>query len=193
MKYKVITISREYGTHGHELAKRLSEKLGIPYYDKDFVRQTVRESGFSTDMINEDGEKYHAYDKLLEMMSPMSLNSSHDEIFKAQSRVVLELSESPCIIVGRCANYVLTEAGIPALTVFLSANEDWRLKHAMDNSKHKKPITKQYIRKQDHERRDYYKTYTGRDMGNADDYTVCLDMSEIDMDKCVDIICEIYK
>ncbi len=193
MKYKVITISREYGTHGHELARRLSEKLGIPYYDKDFVRQTVKESGFSTDMIDEDGETYQAYNRFLEMMSPMSLNSSHDEIFKAQSRVVLELSASPCIIVGRCANYVLTEAGIPSLNVFLSANMDWRLEHAMDNTNRKKPITKQYIRRQDHDRRDYYKTYTGHVMGNADDYTLCLDVSEIDMDKCVDIICQIYK
>ena len=193
MKYKVITISREYGTHGHELAAMLSEKLDIPFYDVDFVRKTAEESGFSKDMINDEGEKAHPYTRILEMLSPMSLNSSQDLIFKAQSRVILELSESPCIIVGRCANYILSEAGIPSLDVFLSASEEWRIEHAMDFSNIKKPVTRQDVKKQDSQRRNYYKMYTGREMGNADLYTLCLDVSEIDMEKCVDIICGIYQ
>ncbi|ETP72698.1 cytidylate kinase [Lachnospiraceae bacterium JC7] len=193
MEYKVITISRNYGSHGHELAQKLSERLGIPYYDRDFVRKTAAESGFSQELIDEDGEKIKIGTKLIEMLSPASLNSSHDEIFKAQSRVVLELSESPCIIVGRCSNYILREAGIPSFDIYLTADRSWRIDNALNHKVKKEQVTEQYITKKDNERSDYYKLYTGRPMGMASDYTVCLDVGKIGMDRCVDIICNLLK
>lgn len=193
MEYKVITISRNYGSHGHELAQKLSERLGIPYYDRDFVRKTAAESGFSQELIDEDGEKIKIGTKVLEMLSPASLNSSHDEIFKAQSRVVLELSASPCIIVGRCSNYILREAGIPSFDIYLTADKEWRVDNAMNHQTKKEDVTEQYITKKDNERSDYYKLYTGHPMGMASDYSICLDVGKIGMDKCVDIICELLK
>ncbi|MBP3241864.1 MAG: cytidylate kinase-like family protein [Oribacterium sp.] len=193
MEYKVITISRNYGSHGHELAQKLSERLGIPYYDRDFVRKTAAESGFSQELIDEDGEKIKIGTKVLEMLSPASLNSSHDEIFKAQSRVVLELSASPCIIVGRCSNYILREAGIPSFDIYLTADKAWRVDNAMNHKTKKEDVTEQYITKKDNERSDYYKLYTGHPMGMASDYSICLDVGKIGMDKCVDIICELLK
>lgn len=193
MEYKVITISRNYGSHGHELAQKLSERLGIPYYDRDFVRKTAAESGFSQELIDEDGEKIKIGTKVLEMLSPASLNSSHDEIFKAQSRVVLELSASPCIIVGRCSNYILREAGIPSFDIYLTADKAWRIDNAMNHKTKKEDVTEQYITKKDNERSDYYKLYTGHPMGMASDYSICLDVGKIGMDKCVDIICELLK
>jgi len=193
MEYKVITISRNYGSHGHELAQKLSERLGIPYYDRDFVRKTAAESGFSQELIDEDGEKIKIGTKVLELLSPASLNSSHDEIFKAQSRVVLELSASPCIIVGRCSNYILREAGIPSFDIYLTADKAWRIDNAMNHKTKKEDVTEQYITKKDNERSDYYKLYTGHPMGMASDYSICLDVGKIGMDKCVDIICELLK
>ena len=193
MEYKVITISRNYGSHGHELAQKLSERLGIPYYDRDFVRKTAAESGFSQELIDEDGEKIKIGTKVLELLSPASLNSSHDEIFKAQSRVVLELSASPCIIVGRCSNYILREAGIPSFDIYLTADKAWRSDNAMNHKTKKEDVTEQYITKKDNERSDYYKLYTGHPMGMASDYSICLDVGKIGMDKCVDIICELLK
>ncbi len=193
MEYKVITISRNYGSHGHELAQKLSERLGIPYYDRDFVRKTAAESGFSQELIDEDGEKIKIGTKVLELLSPASLNSSHDEIFKAQSRVVLELSASPCIIVGRCSNYILREAGIPSFDIYLTADKAWRIANAMNHKTKKEDVTEQYITKKDNERSDYYKLYTGHPMGMASDYSICLDVGKIGMDKCVDIICELLK
>lgn len=193
MEYKVITISRNYGSHGHELAQKLSERLGIPYYDRDFVRKTAAESGFSQELIDEDGEKIKIGTKVLELLSPASLNSSHDEIFKAQSRVVLELSASPCIIVGRCSNYILREAGIPSFDIYLTADKAWRIDNAMNHKTKKEDVTEQYITKKDNERNDYYKLYTGHPMGMASDYSICLDVGKIGMDKCVDIICELLK
>lgn len=193
MEYKVITISRNYGSHGHELAQKLSERLGIPYYDRDFVRKTAAESGFSQELIDEDGEKIKIGTKVLELLSPASLNSSHDEIFKAQSRVVLELSASPCIIVGRCSNYILREAGIPSFDIYLTADKAWRVDNAMNHQTKKEDVTEQYITKKDNERSNYYKLYTGHPMGMASDYSICLDVGKIGMDKCVDIICELLK
>ncbi|SFG16245.1 cytidylate kinase-like family protein [Oribacterium sp. WCC10] len=193
MDYKVITISRNYGSHGHELAQKLSERLGLPYYDRDFVKKTAAESGISQELIDADGEKLNMGTRFLEMLSPASLNSNHDEIFKAQARVVLELSQAPCIIVGRCSNYILREAGIPSFDIYLTADKEWRIENALNHKTKKEQVTDQYIIKKDKERSDYYKTYTGRVMGMADDYSICLDVGKIGMDKCVDIICNILK
>ena len=193
MEYKVITISRNYGSHGHELAQKLSDRLGIPYYDRDFVRKTAEESGFSQELIDEDGEKIKMGTKFLEMLSPASLNSSHDEIFKAQSRVVLELTASPCIIVGRCSNYILREAGIPSFDIYLTADSSWRIDNAMNHKVKKEDVTEQYLVRKDNERSDYYKLYTGHPMGMASDYTICLDVGKLGMDKCVDIICDLLE
>ena len=193
MEYKVITISRNYGSHGHELAQKLSDRLGIPYYDRDFVRKTAEESGFSQELIDEDGEKIKIGTKFLEMLSPASLNSSHDEIFKAQSRVVLELTASPCIIVGRCSNYILREAGIPSFDIYLTADSSWRIDNAMNHKVKKEEVTEQYLVRKDNERSDYYKLYTGHPMGMASDYTICLDVGKLGMDKCVDIICDLLE
>ena len=193
MEYKVITISRNYGSHGHELAQKLSDRLGIPYYDRDFVRKTASESGISQELIDEDGEKIKMGTKFLEMLSPASLNSNHDEIFKAQSRVILELSSSPCIIVGRCSNYILREAGIPSFDIYLTADTAWRIDNALNHKVKKEQVTEQYINKKDNERSDYYKLYTGHPMGMAKDYTICLDVGKIGMDRCVNIICDMLK
>lgn len=193
MDYKVITISRNYGSHGHELAQKLSDRLGIPYYDRDFVRKTASESGFSQELIDEDGEKIKAFTRFIEMLSPASLTSSHDEIFKAQCRVVLELSQSPCIIVGRCSNYILREAGISSFDIYLTADNEWRRENAMNHKATKEQATDQYLAKKDNERSEYYKTYTGHTMGMASDYSICLDVGKIGMDRCVDIICELLK
>ncbi|WP_036606942.1 cytidylate kinase-like family protein [Oribacterium sp. P6A1] len=193
MEYKVITISRNYGSHGHELAQKLSDRLGIPYYDRDFVRKTAEESGFSQELIDEDGEKIKMGTKFLEMLSPASLNSSHDEIFKAQSRVVLELTASPCIIVGRCSNYILREAGIPSFDIYLTADSSWRIDNSLNHKVKKEDVTEQYLVRKDNERSDYYKLYTGHPMGMASDYTICLDVGKLGMDKCVDIICDLLE
>ena len=120
-KYPVITISREYGALGRTLAAELSERLGIPYYDKDFVKKAADESGYAEEEVKTEGEELKPSSRMLNSIlnSAVSYSSSHDAIFKAQKKVVLELAKDPCIIVGRCADHILREAGADVFCIYL--------------------------------------------------------------------------
>ena len=103
----VIAINREYGAGGRALASILSEKLGIPYYDRDFVQKTIEESGYEKEDVEREGEEMSKSARVFNniLNSAVSYKSSHDEIYKAEKKVILELAKSPCIMVGRSATY----------------------------------------------------------------------------------------
>ncbi|MBQ6636993.1 MAG: cytidylate kinase-like family protein [Lachnospiraceae bacterium] len=194
-KYPVITISREYGALGSSLAKALSDRLGIPYYDRDFVKKTVEKSGYEQEEVEHESEDMSTSTKMLNsfLNSAVSFSSSYDRIFAAQKQVVLELAVSPCIIVGRCADHILKEAGIDALSIFLFASVNDRRKRATELAENGDMNLDKYIEKRDKLRRTYYKTYTGCEMGNANNYTICFDTGKINIPTCVDIIMKILE
>ena len=194
-KYPVITISREYGALGSSLAKALSDRLGIPYYDRDFVKKTVEKSGYEQEEVEQESEDMSTSTKMLNsfLNSAVSFSSSYDRIFAAQKQVVLELAVSPCIIVGRCADHILKEAGIDALSIFLFASVNDRRKVASELAENGDMNLDKYIEKRDKLRRTYYKTYTGCEMGNANNYTICFDTGKISIPTCVDIIMKILE
>ncbi len=194
----VITISREYAAYGRTIAAKLSEKLGIPYYDKDFVKETAKASGYSEEDIKKEGETMgrgaHFMNVLLNNMS--SYASSYDGIYRAQREVILELAKSPCIIIGRCADHILREAGIESFDIFLFADIAARIKRASELEENQglsvQELQKALIKK-DAMRSTYYRTYTKKEMGYSKNYNICLDTGKIGADKCVDIICDILK
>ena len=193
MKNRVITISREYAAYGRTVAGYLSEKLGIPYFDKDFVKKTAEDSGFSEETIKEEGEmmsKGHKWINSIIHSSPGSF-SSYDSLFVAQSKVILELAKEPCIIVGRCAGHVLTDAGIPCFNIFLYGTPESRRKRAAEEMAYH-GITDtdvdKYIAKIDSQRRNYFKTYTGKEMRDASNYNICLDIGTLGLEKCEEIL-----
>lgn len=194
-KCPVITISREYGALGRTLAAELSERLGIPYYDRDFVKKTAEASGYAEEEIDREGEDLKPSSRVLNsfLNSAVSYSSSHDEIFKAQKKVVLELAKDPCIIVGRCADHILQEAGIDAFCVYLYASVQDRMQRAGDLAENGNMRLDKYIEKRDLQRRTYYKKYTGCDMGNANNYTICFDTGRINIRTCADIIMQILE
>lgn len=209
MKYQVITIHRDYAAYGRTIAKALSEALGLPWYDKDFVKKTVEESGFEKEMIQEEGESISQGGRLLDsIMSTVhsGYNSSHDDIFRAQSRVILELSASPCIIVGRCSNYVLKMADVPSFNIYLYASKADRRKRASEllpdemkkNGRSLDPVKDaaeidKIITKNDELRRNYYKKYTGSEMTSSENYDICLNVGTLGVDQAVQILLDILK
>lgn len=192
-KCPVITISREYGALGRTLAAVLSERLSIPYYDKDFVTKTAEESGFAVEDIEREGEDLSVPGRVLDSIlnSAVSYSSSHDSIFRAQKKIVLDLAKSPCIIVGRCADHILRENGVNAFCVYLYASVQNRLQRAQTLAENDGMNLEKYIEKRDKLRRTYYKKYTGCDMGNASNYNICLDTGRIPVTVCADIIIDI--
>lgn len=189
-KKRIITISREYGAGGRTIAKGLSEKLGIPWYDRDFVKYTAKLSGYSEEDIFEEGEELkesaHFLDKILNGM--VSYTSSHDAIYQAQKEAIYELAKEPCILVGRCANKILKEADIPSFDIFLHADKSVRIKRCIEKAQGTIRDMKKYVEKKDELRENYYHTYTGGKLNMAHDYTICLDTGVFDYDTCIDIL-----
>lgn len=192
LKYPVITISREYAAGGRTVAAELSRRLGIPFYDRDFVKKTVEQSGYSEEDIEREGETMSPSSKFMNsfLNNAITYPSSYDRIYAAQKEVVLELSKSPCIIIGRCADHILTEAGIPAFKVFLFADEEHRLKRAAELvDVTDEAALKKHLARTDVYRRTYYQKYTGVELGSCKNCNIALDTGTIGALKCADIIC----
>lgn len=186
----VITISREYAAGGRSIAKGLSEKLGIPWYDGDFVKKTALNSGYSEEEILAEGEELTERQHILDMIlnNATDYTSSHDAIFKAQKSVMLDLCKEPCILVGRCGNVILKEAGIQAFHIFLYADTEIRIERATNLLDKKEIDAKKFVEKCDAHRKNYYKVYTGHQMDSAQDYSICLNTGVIDYDSCIEIL-----
>ncbi len=190
----VITISRQYGAYGRSVAKALSEKLGIEYYDVDFIRMTAIKSGYSEADVTREGESLSRGSKFInQFLSTSAYNSSYDEIFHAQREVILELAKKPCIMVGRCSNIILREAGVETFDVFLHADQAFRRVHAMELKEYGKMDPDKYIERCDHWRKTYYRAYTGHEMGDYKDYDLCIDVGRIGFDNTVDLVCRLVK
>ncbi len=191
-KYPVITIGREYCTGSEDISRILSERLGIPYYNKDLVKKAAAESGFTPEEVEVDGESISFGSSMLEgflkSAGPNAFRSSYDQIYEAQKKAILELAESPCIILGRCSDHILKEAGIKALNVFLYADAADRVARAEALGKGRGAEAIKVVAERDARRRAYYQKYTGTRHGDYRNYHIMLDTSLIGVSGCVDII-----
>lgn len=192
-KFSIITIGREYCAGGTSIAERLSERLGIPWYDRDFAAITAKNSGYSLDEVLEEGEEISEFSRFLNsfLNNVTDYKSSFDEIYKAQKEALLML-EKPCIVIGRCSNLIYREAGINSFDIFLYADEEVRLKRAIERDG-KPDIDMKYIEKKDSKRENYYKNYTKHELADCRDYNICLDTGVISYDECADILAGILK
>ena len=131
-KLPVITINRLYAAYGTTVAKILSDRLGIPYYDKDFIKKTVAESEYETSEVEDNGEEISTGNKFLNILLNNTVGSYPDmirDLFLIQRKVILELAQTDCIIIGRCANHILREEGIPTFDIFLYGDIEHRKQH----------------------------------------------------------------
>lgn len=186
----VITINREYGAGGRALAAILSEKLGIPYYDKDFVIKTMEESGYDKEDVEREGEEMSKPSQVWNdlLSGTVSFSSSHDAIFNAEKSVILKLAEDPCIMVGRCADQILKEAGIDTVSIYLHAPFEARLKRTEELAEYGNMKPDKYLENHDSKRRTFYKYYTGSDIFDASNYTFCFDVGKVSIAHCAKII-----
>lgn len=189
----VITINREYGAGGRALAAILSEKLNIPYYDRDFVKKTAEESGYDTEDVEREGEELTRHSQVWNdlLNSTVSFSSSHDAIFRAEKKVVLELAKDPCIMVGRCADRIVKEAGIDSVSIYLHGPFEMRLKRAEELAEYGNMKPEKYIEDRDSKRQTFYKYYTGHDIADASNYTFCFDVGKVSIPQCAQIVLDL--
>lgn len=198
MTKKIITISRAFGSGGHTIGKEVAQRLGIPCYDKELVDAVAKESGFHVDFIKEAGEYAPVTSSFLfniavspNPMSMMNTMSMADQLFVCQTNVIRNLADQgPCVIVGRCADYILRDRE-DCLHVFIHADMAHRAERIVRLYGETKQSPEKRLNDKDSKRRVYYKHYTNRNWGEAQNYHVSLNSGLIGIDKCVDIIVDI--
>lgn len=198
-KHVVITIARQYGSGGKTIGEMLAAKLGIEYYDKDLIYLASEESGINADLFMKADEKiknsalFRAISKVKpyngELITPDSDDfTSADNLFNYQAKIIKELaSENSCVIIGRCADYVLRDFD-NVLSVFVHAPKDFCMKKAAEKHSMSESDLEKFIAKTDKGRAEYYKYHTGREWTDARNYDLCLDSSKLGFERCVDEI-----
>lgn len=195
---KIITISREYGAGGHSIGQQVAKELGIPFYDRDILKETVRASGFDPEMVEHDQEDVSTTSSILKSIcsfSDASFSDTQDAIHDVQKAVILHFAkEGPCVILGRCADEILREAGIESLNVFVHADAVHRAVRVSEltGSTNATEIQKM-IAKKDDSRHTYYHHYTGKKWGDCHNYHLVLDSGALGYDLCAQIIIEAAK
>ncbi len=191
----IIAINREYGAGGRALARILSEKLGIPYYDRDFVQKTIEESGYEEEDVEREGEEMSKTARVFNnfLNSAVSYSSSHDAIYNAEKNVILELAKSPCIMVGRCADHILNEAGIDTVSIYLHGPLELRVKRANELAENGDRLPEEFVQERDSRRQTFYKQYTGREIYDAANYTFCFDVGKVSIPECAGIVLDLIE
>ena len=185
----VITIAREYGSGGRYIGKLVAEKLGIKLYDKEFVKKVAEETGLSEEFIKNNEQKREALADLNNGYY-FGLNNA-DELFLKESEIIKNTAEKEsCVIVGRCADFILNDRK-DVTKVFIYSNMENKVKRAtefygLDKAKAEKEITR--INKL---RANHYKHYTEKEWNNPNNYDICINSDTLGVEKSADLICEI--
>lgn len=197
MSKRIITISRQFGSGGHSIGKKLAERLGVPLYDNELVTKIAEKSGFDVSFIKENSEKTsrgtgYFMDFGIHGGAGFTTLSLYDQLYIAQHNIIRELAEQEsCVIVGRCADYVLEDRE-DTLHVLIYADDDYRAERIVRlYGERDIPIAKR-MKKKDSRRESYYRHYTNREWGDYKNYAVCLNTAQVDEDTCVDLICNLF-
>ncbi|MDO4482252.1 MAG: cytidylate kinase-like family protein [Bacillota bacterium] len=172
----IITIAREYGSGGRIIGKKLAKALGFAFYDKELIEMAAEKIGFSTEYVRENEEK-KAFSFISNFYGVSGELPASDRIFIAQSGVIKEIAEKEnCVIVGRCADYVLSDHPC-CLNIFIHAPIEDRARRVFEEYDEDVPNIKGYIQKMDKKRSSYYNYMTQNKWGQAENYHLSINSS----------------
>lgn len=194
---RVITIGREFGSGGRTIAKMAGEKLGIPVYDNELLTEIARESGLAKEYISERAE-----DSSLGSFIARGLASAgsyrqvtmEEYLWNAQRKVIIDLAQKgSCIIVGRCADYIL-KGKADCLKVFVYAAMEKRAERIVSvYGEMSEESPEKRLRDKDKRRGAFYNYNTDMKWGDPHNYHICLDSGVLGLERCRDIICSLYE
>ncbi|MDO4554956.1 MAG: cytidylate kinase-like family protein [Lachnospiraceae bacterium] len=195
---KIICISREYGSGGHEIAKKTAQLLGISCLDKEILEHVLEKSDLPNDLIVKADEKrknsfrYTAiYEGSNREYYGMAIN---DILYEMEKNVILEKAEEgDCIIVGRCAEEILKDTDHAVVSLFITAPLEFRLRRKMEEAgtQDRRKVEKE-IKKMDKQRRAYYEYHTGKDWGIPYNYDVCLNSASMGINRIIDVMVDAF-
>lgn len=197
----IITIGRQYGSGGREIGKKLAEKLGIPFFDKELLARVAQESGFCEEMIRNHDERptnSFLYNIVMDSYT-FGYNAAYldmpisQKVFLAQFDTVKKIAEEgACVIVGRCADYALSEYP-NCLNLFIYGKEDAKAKRISERQNVSLAEAKNMCVKRDKQRQSYYNYYSNKKWGRADSYDLCIDSGKLGIDGTVEFIADYIK
>ena len=211
---KIITISREYGSGGHTIGKLTAQNLNIPFYDKEIIDMSAKDSGLSPEFIKNTEQNISSgllYTLLLgaSYAAPNASSLNHhapqipnlplaDQVFNAQRNVIIELAKKgPCVIVGRCSDYILRHCdGInkeDLLNVFIYAPLQDKVKRAIEQKGLDAATAEKEVKLIDKRRANHYNTFTERTWGNRAHYDLLINSSLLGLEKSAELIVEVAK
>lgn len=198
---KIITVGREFGSGGREFGRRLAEVLGFEYYDKEIVTAIAEHTSLSEEYVKEIVEKrpHQLYPITVGQSITYFDNYAFSQVrsvYQAQDKILKDLAQkSDCVIVGRCADYILRECD--PYRIFVYADMDSRVKRCLARSNDsEKPSEKELVRsikKIDRDRAKYYEFYTGQTWGDKRYYDLCINTTDTDIKEAVDAVAKMFK
>lgn len=192
MKKRIITISREFGSGGRFIGEEVAKKLGIAYYDKNIINDIAEKSGLSPEYVQKNAELSPKKGLFAYAFAGRDVTgkSVEDLVYEAQRKVILELAEKePCVIIGRNADYILKDRD-DVLNVFIHGGTPEKIQRItrLYNVEEQKAV--KMMVDIDKRRMVNYNFYTNQKWGKADNYTLCLNSSQLGYDRCEKIIME---
>lgn len=191
-KKVVITIAREFGTNGHEMGMILSERLGLPFYDKDILTQAAYESGMEIDKVKAADEKVNT--RILKPIFGYNIGVSEeqDRLFEVEKRIIQEVSQKSCIIIGHLADYILKDDP-DCIKVFIYAPFEKRVGMIAKKYQISEEEARKVVRKMDQSRNNFYTYYSNGNWEHGKGKDLILNRSTISLEDCVEMIAHLVE
>lgn len=195
----VITIARQFGSGGHEVGEKLAKKLNLPFYDKSLIAMAAKKSGLSEEVFADADEKAtssllysmvmgsYAFGARIPGVNEMPLN---DKLFIIQADIIKKAAaEGPCVIIGRCADYVLRDHE-NCMNVFIHADKAVRVQRILEKKLSEEKKVSDFITKKDKQRANYYNFYSNNRWDDLQNYDISIDTSRFTIDQAVELLAD---
>ena len=187
----MVTITRQYGSGGREIADLVAKKMGVRRYDRKVVAMAAEKLGDETNFHDLIERSYNAPDNCLGNLGDYAYERvpQHNRMYIEQAKVILGIArEGSAVFLGRCADYILQNAGHVTLNVFIHAPLNWRADYILNRYGETEVSIQKRLEKKDRSRRLYYNYYTDREWGDYRNYHLALDSAMLGRDTCVRLI-----
>ena len=198
----VITISRQFGSGGHEVGEKLARQQDVPFYDKALIAMAAKQSGLSEEVFANADEKAtssllysmvmgsYSFGARVPGINEMPIN---DKLFIIQSDIIKKAAaDGPCVIIGRCADYILREHE-NCLNVFVHASKEERVRRSIAKKDCEERKASDFVTKKDKQRANYYNFYSNKRWDDLQNYDITIDTSRFTVDEAVDILMDAAK
>ena len=193
MGNRIICIGREFGSGGHQIALLLGQKLGLKVYEKDILHMACKYGDLQVSKMEASDEKAtnpYLFETVHEGNYHVMRGLPTSEVLFAlqQHEIKRIVQKEDCIIVGRCADYVLKDTDAQVLSVFVSAPTEQRIRRKMEQESLSHLRAKSVVRKMDLQRKKYYEHYTGKTWGKPGNYDLCVNTGEMSLEQAAQLI-----